>query len=127
MSYKDVTTYSISVKSCNILKRDDKKIETFLKNKSLSVMDAYTYGSSYVKQLNNYKYDFIINPYPTGKHDTTGVDDYVVGQKYGLPVDNPVDDAGKFYDHLPLVGGLSAWKATGVVVREFTKNSLLLY
>ena len=56
-----------------------------------------------------------------------GVDDYVVGQKYGLPVDNPVDDDGKFYDHIPLVGGLSVWKATEVVVRELKKNSLLLY
>lgn len=56
-----------------------------------------------------------------------GVDDYVVGQKYGLPVDNPVDDDGKFYDHIPLVGGLSVWKTTEVVVRELKKNSLLLY
>ena len=56
-----------------------------------------------------------------------GVDDYVVGQKYGLPVDNPVDDDGKFYDHIPLVGGLSVWKATEMVVRELKKNSLLLY
>ena len=56
-----------------------------------------------------------------------GVDDYVVGQKYGLPVDNPVDDDGKFYDHIPLVGGLSVWKATEVVVRELKKNRLLLY
>ena len=56
-----------------------------------------------------------------------GVDDYVVGQKCGLQVDNPVDDDGKFYDHIPLVGGLSVWKATEVVVRELKKNSLLLY
>ncbi|TFH10468.1 MAG: isoleucine--tRNA ligase [Nitrosomonadales bacterium] len=55
-----------------------------------------------------------------------GVDDYIVGQKYNLPVDNPVDDNGKFYDHIPLVGGLSVWKATEVVVQELRKNSLLL-
>ena len=35
-----------------------------------------------------------------------GVDDYVVGQKYGLPVDNPVGDNGRFFEHVPLVGGL---------------------
>lgn len=56
-----------------------------------------------------------------------GVDDYVVGQKYGLPVDNPVDDDGKFYDHIPLVGGVSVWKAAEIVVHELKKNSLLLY
>ena len=56
-----------------------------------------------------------------------GVDDYVVGQKYSLPVDNPVDDDGKFYDYIPLVGGLSVWKATEVVIQELKKNSLLLY
>ena len=56
-----------------------------------------------------------------------GVDDYVVGQKYSLPVDNPVDNEGKFYNHIPLVGGLSVWKATEVVVEELKKNNLLLY
>jgi isoleucyl-tRNA synthetase len=56
-----------------------------------------------------------------------GVDDYVVGQKYSLPVDNPVDNEGKFYNHIPLVGGLLVWKATEVVVGELEKNNLLLY
>ena len=56
-----------------------------------------------------------------------GMDDYVVGQKYNLPTDNPVDDDGKFYGHIPLVGGLSVWKATEVVIRELKKNNLLLY
>ena len=26
-----------------------------------------------------------------------GLDDYVVGQRYNLPVDNPVDDDGRFF------------------------------
>ena len=55
-----------------------------------------------------------------------GVDDYVVGQKYSLPVDNPVDNEGKFYNYIPLVGGLSVWEATEVVVGELKKNNLLL-
>ncbi|MEE8618120.1 MAG: isoleucine--tRNA ligase, partial [Nitrosomonadaceae bacterium] len=55
-----------------------------------------------------------------------GVDDYVIGQKYDLPVDNPVDDNGKFYERIPLVGGLSVWKATEVVIHELKKNGLLL-
>lgn len=56
-----------------------------------------------------------------------GVDDYIVGQKYGLPVDNPVDSSGKFYDYIPFVGGLSVWSASEIVLRELRKNNLLLY
>jgi len=55
-----------------------------------------------------------------------GVDDYVIGQKYDLPVVNPVDDNGIFYERTPLVGGLSVWKATEVVIHELKKNGLLL-
>ncbi len=55
-----------------------------------------------------------------------GVDDYVVGQKYGLPVINPVDDNGKFYKKIPFVGGLSVWEANEVIIKKLEKNSLLL-
>ena len=55
-----------------------------------------------------------------------GVDDYVIGQKYDLPVDNPVDDNGKFYERTPLVGGMSVWEATKVIIHELKKNGLLL-
>ena len=55
-----------------------------------------------------------------------GVDDYIVGQKYGLPVDNPVDDDGRFFDRIPLVGGVSVWKANEIVIQELEKNGLLL-
>ncbi|SOD40395.1 isoleucine--tRNA ligase [Nitrosovibrio sp. Nv4] len=55
-----------------------------------------------------------------------GVDDYVVGLKYGLPVENPVGGDGRFFDHVPLVGGLSVWKANDVVIQELEKNGLLL-
>jgi isoleucyl-tRNA synthetase len=55
-----------------------------------------------------------------------GADDYVVGQKYGLPVDNPVDDDGRFFPQIPLVGGLSVWKANDVVMQELQRKQLLL-
>ena len=55
-----------------------------------------------------------------------GVDDYIVGQQYGLPVENPVGDDGRFFDSVPLVGGLSVWKANEVVIQELEKNGLLL-
>ncbi|MBS0498574.1 MAG: isoleucine--tRNA ligase [Proteobacteria bacterium] len=51
-----------------------------------------------------------------------GLDDYFVGQNYGLPSDSPVDGDGKFTASTPLVGGLSVWKANEVVI-ETLKNS----
>ena len=56
-----------------------------------------------------------------------GVDDYVVGQKYNLPIDNPVDSDGKFYKNIPLVGGILVWNAAQVVIQELKKNNLLLH
>jgi len=55
-----------------------------------------------------------------------GLDDYVVGQKYKLLVDNPVGDDGKFYDKTPLVGGQSIWAGNKTVVETLTQNGLLL-
>ncbi len=55
-----------------------------------------------------------------------GVDDYIVGQKYGLPVDNPVGDDGRFFENVPLVGGLLVWKANDVVIQELGESGLLL-
>ncbi|MGH9961841.1 MAG: class I tRNA ligase family protein, partial [Pyrinomonadaceae bacterium] len=56
-----------------------------------------------------------------------GLEDYVVGLKYKLPVDNPVGDDGKFYERIPLVGGLNVWKANGVVIERLRQNGLLLH
>ncbi len=40
-----------------------------------------------------------------------GVEDFVVGQRYGLPVDNPVGDDGCFKANVPDFAGLSVRKA----------------
>src|SRR5688500_13152759 len=55
-----------------------------------------------------------------------GADDYVVGQKYGLPAENPVGDDGRFFAHVPLVGGLLVWKANEVVIQQLEANGMLL-
>ena len=55
-----------------------------------------------------------------------GLDDYVIGQKYQLPLDNPVDSDGRFYWNIPLVGGLSVWNANKVIIAELQKKYLLL-
>jgi isoleucyl-tRNA synthetase len=55
-----------------------------------------------------------------------GLEDYVVGQKYKLAVDNPVGDDGKFYDKTPLVGGQSIWAGNKTVIETLSLAGLLL-
>ena len=55
-----------------------------------------------------------------------GLEDYEVGARYQLPVDNPVGDDGRFYQRIPLVGGLPVWKANEVVIEELKRSGLLL-
>ncbi len=55
-----------------------------------------------------------------------GAEDYEVGQKYRLPVDNPVGDDGRFFKATPIVGGLTVWEANPVVIAELEKRARLL-
>ena len=54
-----------------------------------------------------------------------GLEDYVAGQRYGLKVDNPVGDDGRFYPGVPLVGGLSIWQANPVVIDTLESGGTL--
>jgi isoleucyl-tRNA synthetase len=56
-----------------------------------------------------------------------GQDDYVVGQQYQLPMDNPVNANSCFNADTPLVGGLHVFKSNEVVIAELEKNQHLLY
>ena len=55
-----------------------------------------------------------------------GHDDYLAGLKYGLKVDNPVGDDGKFYADTPLVGGQSIWDGNKTVLDILSNNGALL-
>lgn len=55
-----------------------------------------------------------------------GLEDYVVGLRYGLPVDNPVGDDGRFLADTPLVGGQSVWAANKTVTETLAGAGLLL-
>ncbi|MFO7542353.1 MAG: isoleucine--tRNA ligase [Thiobacillus sp.] len=55
-----------------------------------------------------------------------GLDDYVVGSRYGLKVDNPVGDDGRFYANVPLLGGMSIWQANPLIVDTLTTSGNLL-
>ncbi len=55
-----------------------------------------------------------------------GEEDYQIGLKYGLEIYVPVDEEGKFYPNVPLVGGLSIYSANMVILEELKKRNLLV-
>ncbi|HKO87688.1 MAG TPA: isoleucine--tRNA ligase [Burkholderiales bacterium] len=55
-----------------------------------------------------------------------GVDDYIVGLGYQLPVDNPVGDDGRFFAKTPLVGGKTVWEANPIIIAELERKGALL-
>jgi isoleucyl-tRNA synthetase len=54
-----------------------------------------------------------------------GLDDFVVGKRYGLPVENPVGDDGRFVRDTPLFGGEHVWDANAHVVSVLEEKSRL--
>jgi isoleucyl-tRNA synthetase len=55
-----------------------------------------------------------------------GQDDFIVGNRYGLEVDNPVMDNGVFREGLPVVGGLHVNKANNPVIEELKARGNLV-
>ncbi|MGD9597602.1 MAG: isoleucine--tRNA ligase [Steroidobacteraceae bacterium] len=56
-----------------------------------------------------------------------GQEDFVVGQRYGLPVVNPVGPDGRFFEGTPLVGGLRVDAANTVIVTALAEAGRLLH
>ena len=56
-----------------------------------------------------------------------GIDDYVVGSKYNLPVENPVDEYGKFKRDVPHVAGLSVWDSNAVIIALLKSKNALVF
>jgi isoleucyl-tRNA synthetase len=54
-----------------------------------------------------------------------GSDDYTAGQRHGLAMLRPVDDAGRFLEDLPLVGGVFVKDADPLLVEELGKRGNL--
>jgi len=84
-------------------------------------------------------YDFDV-PLLAGDHVTTetgtglvhtapghGVEDFAVGQAYGLEVPAIVQDNGVYYDHVPLFAGKHVYKVAPFVLEELTKVDALLH
>jgi isoleucyl-tRNA synthetase len=56
-----------------------------------------------------------------------GQEDYIVGQRYGLEVDNPVDAQGRFIEGTPFFAGESVFKADVHVVEILEARGALLH
>jgi isoleucyl-tRNA synthetase len=56
-----------------------------------------------------------------------GQEDFAVGQRYGLPVSSPVGNDGRFYQDIPLVGGLKVDDANPVIIEALKERGRLLH
>ncbi len=56
-----------------------------------------------------------------------GVDDYLVGKKYNLPLENPVGDDGCYISTTPLFAGVHVNKANDLILDELRKHNTLIH
>lgn len=56
-----------------------------------------------------------------------GQDDYIIGMKYGLPIENPVDDNGCFLPNTKLFAGEHVSKSGAHVIDELTARGTLVH
>jgi isoleucyl-tRNA synthetase len=54
-----------------------------------------------------------------------GADDYASGQRHGLPMLRPVDDAGRFEESIPLVAGIFVKEADPVLLENLSRRGLV--
>jgi len=55
-----------------------------------------------------------------------GLDDFLVGQRYGLPIDNPVGGDGRFLPQTPLFAGLQVFEANDKIIAVVREHGRLL-
>src|SRR5690606_2145483 len=56
-----------------------------------------------------------------------GMEDYIAGLRYKLPVVNPVQGDGRFKPDVPLVGGMKLEEGSRRVIEELQGNTRLLH
>lgn len=56
-----------------------------------------------------------------------GAEDFVIGQKYDLPVVNPVDNKGQFTDQVPEFEGMHVHEANPKIVEKLREDGTLLH
>lgn len=89
-------------------------------------------------RMSPYAYTFVV-PLIAGKHVTTemgtglvhtapshGMDDFIIGKEYNLPMPDIVQADGRYVDNLPIFGGQSVLKVDGPVCDVLRKCGALL-
>ena len=56
-----------------------------------------------------------------------GLDDYLVGMKYNLPVENAVNEEGNFKSNVDFFAGKNIWKANSEIIDLLIKNDALIF
>ena len=56
-----------------------------------------------------------------------GLEDFQVGQQYGLPIENPVADDGRYKSTTELFAGLSVWEANPKVIETLEQHGTLIH
>jgi len=56
-----------------------------------------------------------------------GLDDYIVGLKYNLPVENPVNEQGMFKSTVDIFADKNIWKANQDIINLIDENQLLIH
>ena len=56
-----------------------------------------------------------------------GMDDYIIGMKYNLPILVPVDAEGKFTNEFALMEGVNVWDANPKIIELLKQNGSLLF
>jgi len=115
-----------------------KTLERYGIDKNAPVVGGGSGTSFYGLLLQHPFYDRLV-PVICGDHVTTdagtglvhtapahGLEDYAVGMRNNLPVDNPVGDDGKFYSRIERFAGMSIWDANKVVIETLQANGNLL-
>ncbi|WP_037585205.1 isoleucine--tRNA ligase [Stenoxybacter acetivorans] len=118
--------------------------------KDLAEAACQRYGTPYtvLAEIDGYTLENLLLQHPflarqvpiiLGEHVTTdagtglvhtapahGMDDYLVGLRYHLPIDNPVLSDGTFRSDTPLVAGVNVWQANGLIIDALTQSGNLL-
>ena len=56
-----------------------------------------------------------------------GLEDYVVGLQYNLPILSPVDGAGRYTDEFPEMKGMKIWDANPLIVEKLKNSGHLVF
>ena len=56
-----------------------------------------------------------------------GLEDYLTGKKYNLPILSPVDSEGKFTKEVPFLENIHINKANSIIIDKIEENGLLLH